>query len=467
MYGRYNYNYRQPSHQPYNQFNYKTYNQTNGAPGGQPYNRTRLRSPYQSIPGTYGTNSYNTQQYFSGKRYNAQQIYGSYLSTGAYLYYSGTCAKHYKRTPEITQQDMESAFDYAHHQLRDYDRLYGNYSMFTNQMPPLRLKEKEATLMEYVTEYMAKYKCLSKYQTTTFLSEVNIGQQYFRNKYGDTSCYSSYGGHGYNLECPQFNSKYRTIDGSCNNRRHPYWGKSYVCHLRLLPPDYADGFQAPRLAHDGSQLPSPRTLINIMTSDQPFESFYTHMKMAFGQFVNHDITHTPVFFSYALSGSYSAPTDCCRNPNTRQCLPIRIEPTPYDYQYRKFNNTCLNFIRSAPCPLCELGPRQQSNIATSFLDAGTVYGNTGNESTPLRTFKFGLLKTGRDRYGKPILPTTPAPWNNECSPPSAGMQCFFAGDARCNQHPSLMSMHLMFVRRHNQIATSLRVVNPHWNDETL
>ncbi|CAG2170859.1 unnamed protein product [Oppiella nova] len=129
MYGRYNYNYRQPSHQPYNQFNYKTYNQTNGAPGGQPYNRTRLRSPYQSIPGTYGTNSYNTQQYFSGKRYNAQQIYGSYLSTGAYLYYSGTCAKHYKRTPEITQQDMESAFDYAHHQLRDYDRLYGNYSI--------------------------------------------------------------------------------------------------------------------------------------------------------------------------------------------------------------------------------------------------------------------------------------------------------------------------------------------------
>ncbi|CAG2115407.1 unnamed protein product, partial [Medioppia subpectinata] len=175
----------------------------------------------------------------------------------------------------------------------------------------------------------------------------------------------------------------------------------------------------------------------------------------------------PVFFSYALSGSYSAPTDCCRNPNIRQCLPIRIEPTPYDYHYAKYNNTCMNFIRSAPCPLCEIGPRQQSNIATSFLDAGTIYGNTANDSAPIRTFRFGLLKTSQDRFGRPILPTTPAPWNNECSPPSAGMQCFYAGDQRCNQHPSLMSMHLMFLRRHNLIATSLRAVNGHWTDETL
>ena len=77
------------------------------------------------------------------------------------------------------------------------------------------------------------------------------------------------------------------------------------------------------------------------------------------------------------------------------------------------------------------------------------------------------MKTGRDHYGRPILPATPSPYQNECSPPTASMQCFTAGDQRCNQHPSLMCMHLTFLRRHNQHVTALRLVNPHWNDETL
>lgn len=190
------------------------------------------------------------------------------------------------------------------------------------------------------------------------------------NRYGDTSCYSSYGSpQGWSLQCPNWNSKYRTIDGSCNNVRHPYWGKSYVCHIRLLPPDYADGVSEPRLSHDGSPLPNTRTVSNIVTADKPFESFYTHLKMSFGQYVNHDITHTPVFGSYALSSSYSGPTDCCRDRRNKQCYPIDIEPTPYDYQYRKYNNTCLNFIRSAPCPLCELG----MNFKLKTIDWNKVF----------------------------------------------------------------------------------------------
>ena len=198
---------------------------------------------------------------------------------------------------------------------------------------------------------------MSKYQTTTFLPSVTVGRQYMAgNRYGDTSCYSSYGSNkGWALTCPQGYSKYRTIDGSCNNLAHPYWGKSYVCHIRLLPPDYADGVSAPRMSYQGKTLPNARLLSNLVTSDKPFESFYTHMKMAFGQFVNHDITHTPVHGSYALTSSYNGPIDCCKTRGYKQCYPIDIIPSPYDYQYRKYNNTCLNFIRSAPCPLCEIG----------------------------------------------------------------------------------------------------------------
>ncbi|XP_074598767.1 uncharacterized protein LOC141853355 [Brevipalpus obovatus] len=45
---------------------------------------------------------------------------------------------------------------------------------------------------------------------------------------------------------PCRDSKYRTIDGSCNNVRYPFWGKSNVCHARLLPAAYDDGVSKPR-----------------------------------------------------------------------------------------------------------------------------------------------------------------------------------------------------------------------------
>lgn len=182
---------------------------------------------------------------------------------------------------------------------------------------------------------------------------VKVGQQYTsNNKYGDTSCYSSYG-KGRQLECP--NSKYRSIDGKCNNKYHPHWGSAYVCHVRLLPPDYSDGIQSPRLSFYGTPLPSARTCSNLLAPDLPFDSYHTHMKMSFGQFVNHDITHTPVHGSYSQTSDSSGPLDCCKNRNNKQCFPIDIPQTSNDYQYRNYKNTCLNFVRSAPCPLCDIG----------------------------------------------------------------------------------------------------------------
>lgn len=152
MMGNLQYDYRQPV-VGYNQM--RNYSQSY-ASAANIYNLTTLRSPYQNLPGTYHKNSYNTDLYFSGQPYKAEEIYATYLASGAYQYHSGQCANHYGQTPMITVNDMQSAFDYANHLLKNYSQNYGNASAYPRQSPPLMLKEKEAVLMEYVTQYFAK-----------------------------------------------------------------------------------------------------------------------------------------------------------------------------------------------------------------------------------------------------------------------------------------------------------------------
>lgn len=45
--------------------------------------------------------------------------------------------------------------------------------------------------------------------------------------------------------------------------------------------------------------------------------------------------------------------------------------------------------------------------------------------------------------------------------------CSLSGDRRGDENIALLSMHTLWVREHNRIAEQLRLVNPHWDDETL
>lgn len=91
------------------------------------------------------------------------------------------------------------------------------------------------------------------------------------------------------------NSKYRTIDGSCNNLREPNYGKSFTPLQRILGNAYADGLTLPRVNSRGQRLPSTRLVsttarFNTVNEDPNF----TALLVAFGQFLDHDLDHVPL-----------------------------------------------------------------------------------------------------------------------------------------------------------------------------
>lgn len=85
--------------------------------------------------------------------------------------------------------------------------------------------------------------------------------------------------------------KYRSISGYCNNVQNPRWGNSYTKYSRLLPPAYEDGVSLPR----GGHLPSARQVsLGVHTDKDVKHDHLAALAVIWGQFVAHDIGHTPL-----------------------------------------------------------------------------------------------------------------------------------------------------------------------------
>ncbi|PIK60544.1 ovoperoxidase [Apostichopus japonicus] len=67
-----------------------------------------------------------------------------------------------------------------------------------------------------------------------------------------------------------------------------------------------------------------------------------------------------------------------------------------------------------------------------------------------------------------MLNTLPNDVNNAmCAVAVPDQKCALSGDGRTAEQPGLTSLHVMFVREHNRIATDLAKLNPHWLHERL
>lgn len=89
---------------------------------------------------------------------------------------------------------------------------------------------------------------------------------------------------------------FRKFSGFCNNVRNPTFGKTLTSFNRLLPAGYDDGIARPRWRSvNGQPLPSPRLISVVVHQDvSNVHRRYTMLMTMFGQFIDHDVTLTPI-----------------------------------------------------------------------------------------------------------------------------------------------------------------------------
>ncbi|ODM97862.1 Peroxidasin [Orchesella cincta] len=277
-----------------------------------------------------------------------------------------------------------------------------------------------------------------------------------------------------------FHSKYRSIDGTCNNMAKPMWGASYTPFQRLIKPEYENGFNLPRgwdpqKPYNGLPLPSARVITNkvITTENISPDSTYTHMLMQWGQFLDHDMDHALPSLSIESFGQQISCRRTCEN--VAPCFPMQAPQDDLRIRTRK----CMEFTRSAA--VCGSGvtsilfnnmqQREQINQLTSFIDGSQVYGSSKEELLALRnSTSRAYLRNGIYILAdKPLMPfATDDNWV-DCRRNfrESDVGCFLAGDIRSNEQLGLLAMHTIWFRQHNFLASKLRSLNPLWDQDIV
>ncbi len=193
-----------------------------------------------------------------------------------------------------------------------------------------------------------------------------------------------------------------------------------------------------------------------------------------GQFLDHDMDLTP--------DQTGLPQP---DPNTLLKDGDNGFPIPVDPVHAGDPIGSLAFSRSVFNPATGITtPRQQPNVNTAFLDLSQVYGSTQFVSDALRVRNADgslgyLLKSSPG-----ALLDNPAdnllPFNNltyfsaeelaalnmaNANPAVASSDLFAAGDVRANETIELTSLHTLFMRNHNAIATQLHLAHLDWTDQ--
>lgn len=229
-----------------------------------------------------------------------------------------------------------------------------------------------------------------------------------------------------------FPLEWRTFDGSANNPLDATAGAAHVPFLRLVESDYADGTGAPA----GTNRPSARAISNgiaAQTGSIPNARRASDLVWQWGQFIDHDITETPVTDPAELFPILVPTGDPLFDPAASGSATIPLTRSAYDVVD---------------------GRREQVNLLTAYIDGSMVYGIEQDRVDALRAHDgTGRLATG---------PGDLLPFNRTGLPnaPSTAPLFFLAGDIRANEQVGLTALHTLFVREHNHWADELRAAFP-------
>ncbi|OQR66314.1 hypothetical protein BIW11_05001, partial [Tropilaelaps mercedesae] len=156
-------------------------------------------------------------------------------------------------------------------------------------------------------------------------------------------------------------TKFRTMTGWCNNLRKPSFGKSLTPFNRIAPPRYADGVsEMVTVGSTGQPLPSPRAISTAMHYDiADAHRRYTLMVMQWGQFLDHDVTLTPVveYPDKSNINCKSCDSTITVHPECRP-IPVPAGDQHFSTHLPDGSDNCISFVRSLPGQQ-SLGARQQ------------------------------------------------------------------------------------------------------------
>jgi len=237
-----------------------------------------------------------------------------------------------------------------------------------------------------------------------------------------------------------FPLEFRTIDGTDNNLTNPTLGSANTPFLRTTTNAYGDGLDTPA----GAGQKGAREITNLVdaqTVSVPILFPETSYWWAWGQFIDHDMTLTPIGV-----------------PPEDFAIPVPAGDPFFDP-----NNTgtaTIAFSRSAFIHDVN-GVRQQVNVNTHWMDASQVYGSDTARAQELRALDgTGHLKVSTDNF----LPFNVNGFPNQ---PSSSPAFFLAGDVRVNENSPLTALQTLFMREHNFWADFFSSGDPTLDDDGL
>ena len=242
---------------------------------------------------------------------------------------------------------------------------------------------------------------------------------------------------------------YRTYDGSCNwlKQNEVDEGRVGTAKARdYKQHSFADGISKPR---DG---PNPRAVSNAFFKRKK-SIYYEHTPLLLGlvEFIMHDVT-------YSLDSS-------------NEFIDVEMPP---DEEY--FDHSVKFRVRRTQ-PVHGTGtskdnPRENVNMASTWLDISSLYGSTPEVASALRSFKGGRLLTQELKPPSQSIYASYLPFNTMEVPmntrPKVNASTLFAGgDPRTNEDWLMLSVHTLLLREHNRLCGLLAKQHPEYNDEQL